>query len=137
MYCTQILILVATEQGAALCVNRDGCSDLVARFPAIAIDACSDAATNVVSLAAARSPLRALANDIMADLRERAASGEYEGIVIAASRAMIRELRMTMDRAVFDLVITEFVESPQFVPELPSSSQEFGPIRNLARSAVQ
>lgn len=134
MHCNQILILVATEQGAALCVNRDGCSELVARFPAAPNN--GHAVTNVVSLAAARSPLRVLANDIMADLRERAASGEYEGIVIAASRAMIKELRMTMDRAVFDLVITEFVESPQFLRELPNFSQEFAPGRSVTRSAV-
>lgn len=136
MCSNQILILVATEQGAALCVNRDGCSELVARFPVATNDEQADAGTNVVSLAAVRSPLRALANDVMADLRERAASGDYEGIVIAASRAMIKELRMTMDRAVFDLVITEFVESPQFMPELPSLTQDVAPRRNLARSAV-
>lgn len=108
---SQILILVASEQGATLCVNCDGISELFAAYPSTTRP--SQADSNVTILADIRRPYRALAVDLMAELRRCAMTGAYEGIVISATYELMRELQMAMDCKVRKLLIAALLEKPQ------------------------
>lgn len=106
----EIWVVVATgSSGARILANAEGTSRVLKAFampsrpPAV-----QD--TKVVSLLHARPPAASLASQIMALLVEGAVKGSYEGLVIVASSEMKRELRLAMDRRVFDLLIGEIVE---------------------------
>jgi protein required for attachment to host cells len=106
----EIWVVVATgTDGAKILANREGSSSVVARF-AMPQRAAGDADRKVVSIVNLRRPTATLAREIMAHLVEGAIQGSYEGLVIVASAEMTRQLRLAMDRRVFELMIAEILE---------------------------
>ncbi len=106
----QILVLVASEESATLCVSYDGVSELAARYPSAGPRVCDP---KIASLVDRRRPLRALAAEIMADLRRCAMTGAYDGIVICAPFEMMKELHLAMDCKVCKLLIAALLQAPR------------------------
>jgi len=106
----EIWVVVATDSsGARILANAEGTSRVLAAFempsrPSV------DQDSKIVSLLNARRPAATLARQVVTCLVEGAIHGSYEGLVIVASPEMKRELRLAMDRRVFDLLIGEIVE---------------------------
>ncbi|MEI9993356.1 MAG: hypothetical protein WDM91_02080 [Rhizomicrobium sp.] len=106
----EIWVVVATDtSGARILANKEGSSSVIARVD-LAAPLPVDADQKVVSLLALRRPAAVLARQIMPLLVEGAVYDAYEGLVVVASREMARELRLIMDRRVFNLMIAEIVE---------------------------
>ncbi|MEI9991960.1 MAG: host attachment protein [Rhizomicrobium sp.] len=106
----EIWVVVATDaSGARILANTEGTSrvlETLATPPRPVVER----NTKVVNLLHARRPGATLARQIMCHLIEGAIQGCYEGLVIVASPDMTRELRLAMDRRVFDLVLGEIIE---------------------------
>jgi protein required for attachment to host cells len=108
----QILLLVASEQGATLCVNCNGVSELVARFSPSRTS--SREVSKIANFAHARRPHRGFAAELMGELRRCAVTGAYEGIVIYATYELMKELRAAMDCKVCKLLIGAMLETPRY-----------------------
>jgi len=106
----EIWVVVATDaSGARILANTDGTSRVLQALAMPAHAAVGKG--NVVELLQPRRPAAILARQIMAHLVDGAILGNYEGLVIVASSGMTRELRLAMDRRVFDLVLGENIEN--------------------------
>ncbi len=114
MASSEIWVVVATDRSnATVLSNTDGSSRVIERFAAANRDT-TDAGGNIIHLsdhlAYLPRPTAGLAKDVMAFLAEGASADAYEGLVIIASPAMRRDLRLAMDQRIHDLVIAEILE---------------------------
>jgi hypothetical protein len=129
MQSDRLLVLLANRDGAVLCENRDGISDALKHFAAP--QPAGDCSDPVICPAEARWLYRRWARELMAELSIEALD-DCGGIVLGASRDLMKELLLAMDRTVFDLVIAQFHD----VPEVTCSRQNIATERAL-RSAAQ
>jgi len=119
----EIWVVVATGSGGArILANTEGSSRVVARF-AMPPRTSAEMNQKVVSIVNLRRPCAVLAREVMAFLVEGAIQGSYEGLVMVASSEMTRQLRLAMDRRVFELMIAEILEdTPETAEDAPIRS---------------
>jgi hypothetical protein len=112
----EIWVVVATEPGIAwVMANCDGASRLVKRIAAPTLQLADEAHDALSFIASARSSAM-LAKMLSTFLLEGAGREAYESVLIVATPAMRRDLRLTMDHRLHSRIIGEIVEGDMSAP---------------------